>query len=137
MQVWPAIDLRGGKCVRLRQGDYQQETIFALDPATAARQFADQGATHLHIVDLEGARGAVQDLAGVALSLEGAARRLDATDADAAGALRRGAAQTRGPADRPSGSGRAGGPVGPSSRLPLPLPLPLPHPASRIPHPGS
>lgn len=56
MQVWPAIDLRGGKCVRLRQGDYQQETIFALDPATAARQFADQGATHLHIVDLEGAR---------------------------------------------------------------------------------
>lgn len=56
MQVWPAIDLRGGKCVRLRQGDYQQETIFALDPATAARQFADQGAAHLHIVDLEGAR---------------------------------------------------------------------------------
>ncbi len=56
MQVWPAIDLRGGKCVRLRQGDYQQETIFAQDPAAVARQFADAGAKHLHIVDLEGAR---------------------------------------------------------------------------------
>jgi phosphoribosylformimino-5-aminoimidazole carboxamide ribotide isomerase len=56
MQVWPAIDLRGGKCVRLRQGDYQQETVFAEDPAAVARQFAEQGARHLHIVDLEGAR---------------------------------------------------------------------------------
>jgi phosphoribosylformimino-5-aminoimidazole carboxamide ribotide isomerase len=56
MQVWPAIDLRGGKCVRLRQGDYQQETIFAEDPAAVARRFAAEGARHLHIVDLEGAR---------------------------------------------------------------------------------
>ncbi len=56
MQIWPAIDLRGGKCVRLRQGDYQQETVFALDPTEVARQFAEQGAQHLHIVDLEGAR---------------------------------------------------------------------------------
>jgi len=56
MQIWPAIDLRGGKCVRLRQGDYQQETVFAEDPAAIARKFADQGAQHLHIVDLEGAR---------------------------------------------------------------------------------
>jgi phosphoribosylformimino-5-aminoimidazole carboxamide ribotide isomerase len=56
MQIWPAIDLRGGKCVRLRQGDYQQETVFAQEPADVARQFADQGAQHLHIVDLEGAR---------------------------------------------------------------------------------
>jgi phosphoribosylformimino-5-aminoimidazole carboxamide ribotide isomerase len=56
MQIWPAIDLRGGKCVRLRQGDYQQETVFAQDPAAVARQFADAGAQHLHIVDLEGAR---------------------------------------------------------------------------------
>jgi phosphoribosylformimino-5-aminoimidazole carboxamide ribotide isomerase len=56
MQIWPAIDLRGGKCVRLRQGDYQQETVFAQDPAAVARQFAEQGALHLHIVDLEGAR---------------------------------------------------------------------------------
>jgi phosphoribosylformimino-5-aminoimidazole carboxamide ribotide isomerase len=56
MQVWPAIDLRGGKCVRLRQGDYQQETIFAENPAEMAQKFAAQGAKHLHIVDLEGAR---------------------------------------------------------------------------------
>jgi phosphoribosylformimino-5-aminoimidazole carboxamide ribotide isomerase len=56
MQVWPAIDLRGGKCVRLRQGDYQQETVFAEDPAAVAKSFADQGASYLHIVDLEGAR---------------------------------------------------------------------------------
>ncbi len=56
MQIWPAIDLRGGKCVRLRQGDYEQETVFAQQPAVMARQFADEGARHLHIVDLEGAR---------------------------------------------------------------------------------
>jgi phosphoribosylformimino-5-aminoimidazole carboxamide ribotide isomerase len=56
MQVWPAIDLRGGKCVRLRQGDYEQETVFAEDPAAVARQFVADGAHHLHIVDLEGAR---------------------------------------------------------------------------------
>jgi phosphoribosylformimino-5-aminoimidazole carboxamide ribotide isomerase len=56
MEIWPAIDLRGGKCVRLRQGDYEQETVFAENPAAVARQFAEQGARHLHIVDLEGAR---------------------------------------------------------------------------------
>ncbi|MCC7475413.1 MAG: 1-(5-phosphoribosyl)-5-[(5-phosphoribosylamino)methylideneamino]imidazole-4-carboxamide isomerase [Pirellulales bacterium] len=56
MQVWPAIDLRGGKCVRLRQGDYQQETVFAQEPAVVAREFVAAGAKHLHIVDLEGAR---------------------------------------------------------------------------------
>jgi phosphoribosylformimino-5-aminoimidazole carboxamide ribotide isomerase len=56
MEIWPAIDLRGGKCVRLRQGDYQQETVFADNPADVARRFVDQGARHLHIVDLEGAR---------------------------------------------------------------------------------
>ena len=66
MQVWPAIDLRGGKCVRLRQGDYRQETIFAESPGAIARQFADQGARHLHIVDLEGAReGLPVNLPGV------------------------------------------------------------------------
>jgi phosphoribosylformimino-5-aminoimidazole carboxamide ribotide isomerase len=56
MQIWPAIDLRGGKCVRLRQGDYQQETVFAEDPAAMARKFVHEGARFLHIVDLEGAR---------------------------------------------------------------------------------
>jgi phosphoribosylformimino-5-aminoimidazole carboxamide ribotide isomerase len=56
MQIWPAIDLRGGKCVRLRQGDYERETVFADDPAAVARQFAAAGARCVHIVDLEGAR---------------------------------------------------------------------------------
>jgi phosphoribosylformimino-5-aminoimidazole carboxamide ribotide isomerase len=56
MEVWPAIDLRGGKCVRLQQGDYERETIYGDDPVVVARQFADQGAQKLHLVDLEGAR---------------------------------------------------------------------------------
>ena len=56
MQIWPAIDLLGGKCVRLQQGDYRRETVFSDDPAGVARQFAEQGARHLHLVDLDGAR---------------------------------------------------------------------------------
>src|SRR5436309_1736622 len=56
MQILPAIDLRGGQCVRLRQGDYQQETVFGADPAAMARRWADQGARYLHLVDLDGAR---------------------------------------------------------------------------------
>jgi phosphoribosylformimino-5-aminoimidazole carboxamide ribotide isomerase len=74
MQVWPAIDLRGGKCVRLRQGDYQQETVFADDPAAVARQFSEQGARHLHIVDLEGARE------GLPVNLPSVQAILDAVD---------------------------------------------------------
>jgi phosphoribosylformimino-5-aminoimidazole carboxamide ribotide isomerase len=54
--VFPAIDLRGGCCVRLRQGDFTQETIFATDPVQAARQWLEEGATFLHLVDLDGAR---------------------------------------------------------------------------------
>jgi phosphoribosylformimino-5-aminoimidazole carboxamide ribotide isomerase len=56
MEVWPAIDLRGGKCVRLRQGDYGQETVFGDDPAAMARRWCDAGADRLHLVDLDGAR---------------------------------------------------------------------------------
>lgn len=56
MQIWPAIDLRGGKCVRLRQGDYQQETVFGDDPAEMARRWVREGAQRLHLVDLDGAR---------------------------------------------------------------------------------
>jgi phosphoribosylformimino-5-aminoimidazole carboxamide ribotide isomerase len=54
--IFPAIDLRGGQCVRLRQGDYQQETVFGADPAAMGRRWADQGARFLHLVDLDGAR---------------------------------------------------------------------------------
>lgn len=56
MQIWPAIDLRGGKCVRLRQGDYNQETVYGSDPAEMAKRFVDDGAEYLHLVDLDGAR---------------------------------------------------------------------------------
>ncbi len=56
MQIWPAIDLRGGKCVRLQQGDYGRETVFGDDPAAMARQLVDEGAECLHLVDLDGAR---------------------------------------------------------------------------------
>jgi phosphoribosylformimino-5-aminoimidazole carboxamide ribotide isomerase len=55
-QIWPAIDLRGGKCVRLQQGDYGRETVFGDDPAEMARRWVDEGAKHLHLVDLDGAR---------------------------------------------------------------------------------
>lgn len=56
MQVYPAIDLRGGQCVRLRQGDYAQETVFGADPAAMAKRWVDEGATFLHLVDLDGAK---------------------------------------------------------------------------------
>src|SRR5271163_2673421 len=56
MLILPAIDLRGGQCVRLRQGDYAQETVFGADPTAMAQGFAQQGAQWLHIVDLDGAR---------------------------------------------------------------------------------
>jgi phosphoribosylformimino-5-aminoimidazole carboxamide ribotide isomerase len=56
MQIWPAIDLRDGKCVRLQQGDYARETVFGEDPAAMARHWVDQGGEYLHLVDLDGAR---------------------------------------------------------------------------------
>ena len=43
MQIWPAIDLRGGKCVRLQQGDYDRETVFGDDPAAMARHWVEPG----------------------------------------------------------------------------------------------
>ncbi|MBI3075470.1 MAG: 1-(5-phosphoribosyl)-5-[(5-phosphoribosylamino)methylideneamino]imidazole-4-carboxamide isomerase [Deltaproteobacteria bacterium] len=56
MLVIPAIDLRGGRCVRLRQGAYDRETVFAEDPVAVARRWAAAGARRLHLVDLDGAR---------------------------------------------------------------------------------
>lgn len=56
MDVIPAIDLRGGRCVRLTQGDYDRETVFSDDPVETARRWTGQGATRLHVVDLDGAR---------------------------------------------------------------------------------
>jgi phosphoribosylformimino-5-aminoimidazole carboxamide ribotide isomerase len=56
MQIWPAIDLRGGKCVRLQQGDYNRETVFSDDPVQTAHKLIEAGAEYLHLVDLDGAR---------------------------------------------------------------------------------
>lgn len=56
MQILPAIDLRGGCCVRLRQGDYAQETVFGDDPAEMARRWEAGGGDILHLVDLDGAK---------------------------------------------------------------------------------
>jgi phosphoribosylformimino-5-aminoimidazole carboxamide ribotide isomerase len=54
--LYPAIDMRNGKCVRLMQGDYEQETIYGDSPFDMAKQFADQGAEWIHMVDLDGAK---------------------------------------------------------------------------------
>ncbi len=56
MQIWAAIDLRNGHCVRLLQGDYQQETVYDDDPEAVAARWVSQGAGYLHLVDLDGAR---------------------------------------------------------------------------------
>ena len=55
-EVIPAIDIRGGRCVRLLQGDYDRETVYGDDPAAVAREWEAQGAPRLHVVDLDGAR---------------------------------------------------------------------------------
>jgi len=53
---YPAIDIRGGKAVRLLQGDYERETVYDADPVDAAKRWVDEGARHLHVVDLDGAK---------------------------------------------------------------------------------
>jgi phosphoribosylformimino-5-aminoimidazole carboxamide ribotide isomerase len=54
--LYPAIDLRGGRCVRLYQGDYAKESAYGTDPVAVARDFAAAGATWVHVVDLDAAR---------------------------------------------------------------------------------
>jgi phosphoribosylformimino-5-aminoimidazole carboxamide ribotide isomerase len=85
--LYPAIDIRGGRCVRLVEGDFTRETVFDADPADAARRWVDAGAEWLHVVDLDGAvagapsngeaiarvRGAVD----VPIQVGGGLRRLD------------------------------------------------------------
>jgi len=56
MEVIPAVDIRGGRCVRLYQGDYDRETVFSEDPVAMARHWERLGAPRLHVVDLDGAR---------------------------------------------------------------------------------
>lgn len=56
VELFPAIDLRGGRVVRLRQGDYDAETVYGQDPLAVAEQFASAGARWIHVVDLDAAR---------------------------------------------------------------------------------
>ena len=56
MQIFPAIDLRGGQVVRLYQGDYDQETVYGADPRAQARKFLDAGARYLQVVAEASAR---------------------------------------------------------------------------------
>jgi phosphoribosylformimino-5-aminoimidazole carboxamide ribotide isomerase len=64
--LYPAIDIRGGKAVRLLQGDYARETTYDADPVDAARRWAEEGAEFLHVVDLDGAKaGEPQNLNSV------------------------------------------------------------------------
>lgn len=56
MRIIPAIDLQGGRCVRLLRGDFDQETVYGDNPVDVARHWRDAGATLLHVVDLDGAR---------------------------------------------------------------------------------
>ena len=84
MELWPAIDLRGGNCVRLVQGDYARETVFGADPPATVREFVAGGARRLHVVDLDGAKdgmptqadlvGRMVAAAGVPVQLGGGVR---------------------------------------------------------------
>src|SRR5579864_4803190 len=56
LEIIPSIDLRGGRVVRLRQGDYQRQLNYDVDPLATARSFADAGARWMHLVDLDGAK---------------------------------------------------------------------------------
>jgi phosphoribosylformimino-5-aminoimidazole carboxamide ribotide isomerase len=91
MELWPAIDLRGGNCVRLLQGDYAKETVFGSDPVAMVSRFLAGGAKRLHIVDLDGAKAgsAVQaDLvrrmataAGIPCQIGGGIRTVETAEA--------------------------------------------------------
>ncbi len=90
MIIIPAIDLKSGKCVRLRQGDMGAETVFSDDPVAMARRWAEEGAELIHIVDLDGAVrkkmchrdliSRMKDAAGVPVQVGGGIRDLKAVE---------------------------------------------------------
>ena len=87
----PAIDIRGGRCVRLRQGDFGQETVYGDDPVAMARHWQDEGAKRLHVVDLDGARSGeranaevverVLQAVGIPVQIGGGVRAVDSARA--------------------------------------------------------
>lgn len=88
MHIFPAIDILGGRAVRLAQGDYERVTVYNESPLAQALQFVEQGATYLHIVDLDGARtgvptntesiAAIAHHCGVPVEVGGGVRSLEA-----------------------------------------------------------
>ena len=77
MRILPAVDIRGGACVNLVQGDYGQETVFSSDPVQQAIQWREDGAQLIHIVDLDGAKaghccieGELRDVAAAGVPFE-------------------------------------------------------------------
>jgi phosphoribosylformimino-5-aminoimidazole carboxamide ribotide isomerase len=88
MEVIPAIDLRGGRCVRLVQGDYDRETVFSEEPVAVAQRWAGLGATRLHVADLDGARSghpmnadaarAIIEAVSIPVQVSGGVRTLEA-----------------------------------------------------------
>ena len=69
MRLIPAIDLRGGRCVRLLQGRFDAETVYADDPLTVLAQYRQLGASYVHVVDLDGARNGAQTNRGAVITL--------------------------------------------------------------------
>lgn len=90
MQIIPAVDIRGGRCVRLDQGDYARETVFADDPVEVAQRWEEMGATRIHVVDLDGAKDGVPrneaviwrviESVSVPVQVGGGSRTLDTID---------------------------------------------------------
>lgn len=98
MIIYPAVDIRGGRAVRLHQGDFERETVFYDSPAEAARNWTDQGAKWLHVVDLDGARSgspvnraAIEQIASLPgkLQLGGGLRSIEAIESAIAGGVDR------------------------------------------------
>jgi phosphoribosylformimino-5-aminoimidazole carboxamide ribotide isomerase len=90
MLLIPAIDLKDGQCVRLKQGDMDQATIFSEDPAAMARKWVDLGARRLHLVDLNGAfAGKPKNLEAIEAILEEVGDEIPCSWAAASAAWRR------------------------------------------------
>lgn len=84
--VIPAIDLRGGRVIRLQQGDFGRETVYSDDPVEVAERFADAGAMILHVVDLDGARAGEPTQLGIVGKITAAIR--SGATVEAAGGIR-------------------------------------------------
>jgi phosphoribosylformimino-5-aminoimidazole carboxamide ribotide isomerase len=87
MEVIPAIDIRAGRCVQLQQGDFTRETIYGADPVAMAAHWVSEGATRLHVVDLDGARAGRPEQQELVLELIGGTK--DSARIQVGGGLRR------------------------------------------------